>query len=170
MSNVSFTPPSMDRWASTACGVDGTSLRSLAIKPLPLDSAANTTALLVSTPDSWSFQHFLDRATHVVGQARHLLPSSNNTFALTGMAGSGTVREMWARMGFADAQVLHHPRKKLELSQLVFACKSVLIHPYLSWRSAEMLAMPWAQGWRFPFDTSSKKIVSSPPLRFLAPG
>lgn len=63
-------------------------------------------------------------------------------------------------MGFADERVIHHPRQRMELAQLVFACKSVLIHPYLSWRSAEMLGMPWAKGRRHPFDTSSKNVVS----------
>lgn len=165
--NVSFIPPSMDSWVSTACGVDGTSLRSLSIQPLPTSSEPSTSAVLVSTPDSWSFQHFLDRATHVVGQARHLLFAGSDTLALTGRAGSKLVQEMWRRMGFADDKILHHPRERMELAQLVFACKSVLIHPYLSWRSAEMLGMPWARGWRHPFDTSSKKVVS-PSFRGLA--
>lgn len=150
----------MDSWASTSCGIEDTSLRDLAIEPLPSGSLPNTSALLVSTPDSWSFQHFLDRATHVVGQGRHLLLSSNNTVALTGRAGSATVREMWARLGFEDDRVLHHPTKRMELSKLVFACKSVLIHPYLSWKSAEMMGLPWARGWQYPVDSSSKKVVS----------
>ena len=113
---------------------------------------------MVNTPDSWSFQHFLDRATHIVAQAAHL--SSTTPVALTGRQGASLVQQLWARMGFADGKTMHSHSGKLNLERLVFSCKTVLIHPFLSWKALEMLRMPWALHYGWEAAPTGKKVVS----------
>lgn len=101
----------------------------------------NGEALIAYTPDSWSFQHFLDRATHVVTQAAHLATKPK---ILTGYMGKDMVNALWDRMDLRD-RVHASPATEL-VSRLIWSCRTVLIHPYLSWKTAEMMQMPWASG------------------------
>jgi hypothetical protein len=80
------------------------------IKPLtdtdPLDSILPT-VLIALSPDSYSFQHFLDRVTHVLTQGRHLSDSTSTPlYVLTGRGGSKTVNELWSRMGYPEDHIL----------------------------------------------------------------
>lgn len=125
-----------------------------------IPAGKQTTAILINSPDSWSFQHWLDRVAHIVAQSSHLM-KNRKTVALTGRLGVGFVEQMWNRIGFASDQILHRPTSLLSYDHLIFSCKTVLIHPFLSWRALELMGLPFASdNWEM-YHSSSKHIVSA---------
>lgn len=50
---------------------------------------------MLFSPDSWSFQHFLDRGTHVLIQGRHLYANDKPVMAISGRQPGSTVMELW---------------------------------------------------------------------------
>lgn len=129
------------------------------VEPIHPAPAPQTAVIVVNTPDSWSFQHFLDRASHVITQAAHLSYNKPTPKVLTGRRPSGPVSALWDRMGYSDR--VHETRTQthaIQAASLIWPCRSVLIHPYLSWRIAEMMRMPWALN--TSFNSSKKKTVS----------
>ena len=113
------------------------------------------TAILVDSPDSSYFQHWMDRVSHILAQPSHLL--SGPVTALTGAKGRKPVQELWQLTGFNEEQVIHLPTEAIGLDRLVYSSKAVLIHPYLTWRSMEMMNVPWVHR---GFDSTTKKTVS----------
>jgi len=113
------------------------------------------TAILVDSPDSSYFQHWMDRVSHILAQPSHLL--SGPVTALTGDKGRKSVQELWQLIGFNEEQMIHLPTEAIGLDRLVYSSKAVLIHPYLTWRSMEMMNVPWVQR---GFDPTTKKTVS----------
>ena len=96
------------------------------------------TVILAASPDSWSFQHFLDRSTHIILQALRLnLPQGPDTFVLTGAAEQAGVTELWQMLGFSPNQHIHRPGS-LKAKKWIFSCRTPLIHPYPSLRLAEL--------------------------------
>ncbi|KAF7325974.1 hypothetical protein MKEN_00448300 [Mycena kentingensis (nom. inval.)] len=98
------------------------------------------TAIIASSPDSYSFQHFLDRVAHVIAQGKHLYPVTEEVYALTGRGAANTVNEMWAAMGFPSERVLHQSQT-IAAERLVYSCRAVLVHPWLSLKTLEMLGV-----------------------------
>ncbi|ORY66931.1 hypothetical protein BCR35DRAFT_334489 [Leucosporidium creatinivorum] len=90
--------------------------------------------LIASSPDSWSFQHHLDRVTHIVTQGAHLLDltSAKAPFVFTGKSGTNFVRALWERLGFEEKHVLHRGNPTAIARHLIFSCRAVLVHPFLS--------------------------------------
>ncbi|KAJ7736291.1 hypothetical protein B0H16DRAFT_122446 [Mycena metata] len=129
-----------DTWAAQACMsglVDTSPIQPLtdadrAMKVLP-------SALVALSPDSYSFQHYLDRVTHIIAQGLHLVRGATTPYALTGRAGQKTVRQMWSQMGFPESHVLHS--KPVAAETMVFSCRAVLVHPWLSSRTLELLGV-----------------------------
>ncbi|KAK7001820.1 hypothetical protein R3P38DRAFT_3044665 [Favolaschia claudopus] len=123
----------LDSWSPKSCmapQVETSSMQSLSDPP-----TANSTVIIAASPDSWSFQHFLDRVTHTLAQGRHL--SSSLPHVLTGRRPHmRTVQELWAKMGYTEDHLLHST-SHVEASTLIFACRAVLIHPWLSLKSLE---------------------------------
>ncbi|BEJ16350.1 hypothetical protein CspHIS471_0509550 [Cutaneotrichosporon sp. HIS471] len=101
------------------------SLREMAQQFMGGQGGAEGATLVPNTPDSWSFQHWLDRAAHVVAQSAHL--TGGNANALTGERGSDMVQAMWDRIGFAG-RVVHRPTEQAVYDALLFSCKAVLSH------------------------------------------
>jgi hypothetical protein len=96
------------------------------------------TVIIVTGPDSWSYQHFLDRSTHTMIQALRLdLPPLEDTFVLTGREEQTVVTEMWQMLGFSPNQHIHSPAS-LSAKNWIFSCRTPLIHPYPSLRLAEL--------------------------------
>ncbi|KAF7316143.1 hypothetical protein MIND_00132500 [Mycena indigotica] len=135
----SFGP---DIWSDRACMSKGVSTTS--IEPLAADKMAKAfpNALIALSPDANSFQHFLDRVTHIVVQGSHLYQEMRgNVAVLTGQVGSKTVQELWKRMGFPENHVVHQ-HKSIAARRLIFSCRAVLVHPWPSLRLLEVLGVP----------------------------
>ncbi|CAK9781135.1 unnamed protein product [Cutaneotrichosporon oleaginosum] len=141
VSNVVYTPEGyLDTWNGHACTGPNARLGDLKLDPAPpMVNTTRGTALVVNSPDSWSFQHWLDRAAHVIAQSAHLTRASAT--ALTGKRGNELVEALWHRIGYSD--VVHRPETQMTFDALVFSCKAVLIHPFLSWRALELLQLPF---------------------------
>lgn len=106
-----------------------TSLRALHFESQNVSDTASPhlaidNALLAHTSDSWSFQHFLDRITHVTAQVEHLTRDLSVT-ALTGRAGNA--QGLWDAIGFDKDHVLHAPGGEMSIERLFFSCKTPLI-------------------------------------------
>ncbi|WVW79015.1 hypothetical protein I302_100978 [Kwoniella bestiolae CBS 10118] len=174
--DVEFRPPAnFDTWAAETCMSPLARLGALSLAPRnrSIDISTSSTEqqlrlstseshLLVNSPDAWSFQHFLDRVTHIVAQASHLSSSSVKQIVLTGRKVSGLVPQLWSRLGFdeKDNEIKHNPSSQvlLSLEKLIYSCKTPLVHPYLSWKALEILKLPWTMSDE-EFDTSQKNIV-----------
>jgi hypothetical protein len=149
---------------------DGASLAGLEVapsdSPLSTDEYAAAYPIdvlhIATSPDSWSFQHFLDRITyapflpsfypllnsfhwcsHIVSQGAHLSRGRNSTEVVTGRAGSDVVTEMWNMLGFTGQHVHHAVGSDIRLAAktLVFSCRAPLVHPWLSLRTLETFGL-----------------------------
>ncbi|KAJ7874209.1 hypothetical protein B0H14DRAFT_3555637 [Mycena olivaceomarginata] len=142
--NVRYTQTfGADSWSPHSCM--SSSVETSPIQPFtdadPPD-ATLPTVLIALSPDSYSFQHFLDRVTHILTQGRHLSDSiSTPPYVLTGRGGSKTVNELWSRMGYPEDRVLHG-KSKMAAERLIFACHAPLIHPWLSLKNLNLLGVP----------------------------
>ncbi|KAJ7065062.1 hypothetical protein C8F01DRAFT_1021907 [Mycena amicta] len=128
-----------DIWSSRACMAK--LVNTVNIRPLSKTESDEIfpTALIVTSPESFAFQHFLDRATHILIQGAHLYRDSD-TYALTGRDGTRTVNEMWERMGFPPDHIVHQS-KSIAAERMVFSCRAVLTHPWLSLKTLEALGL-----------------------------
>ncbi|KAJ7021301.1 hypothetical protein C8F04DRAFT_1141363 [Mycena alexandri] len=129
-----------DTWAPMAC-------MSKLVATAPIQPLTHTdrsmevfpTLLVALSPEAYSFQHYLDRVTHIIAQGLHLAAGGTNLYAFTGQPGQKIVREMWAQMGFPESHVLHSNLKPVAAETLIFSCRAVLVHPWLSLRTLELL-------------------------------
>ncbi|KAJ7366275.1 hypothetical protein DFH08DRAFT_1071826 [Mycena albidolilacea] len=141
--NVRYTPTfGADSWSPLSCM--SSLVETSPIKPStdadPPD-ATLPTVLVALSPDSYSFQHFLDRVTHILTQSQHLSGSTSTPYVLTGRGGSKTVDELWSRMGYPEDHVLHG-KSKMAAGRLIFSCRAPLIHPWLSLKTLKILGVP----------------------------
>ncbi|KAB8304612.1 hypothetical protein EYC80_003988 [Monilinia laxa] len=90
--------------------------------------------LLANVPDSWSLQHFLDRAMRVVGQAH----PSKGTHIATGRKSSPAVSDLWSTLGYAPDTIIHNDTNFVA-SKLIWSCRAPLAHPWLTRRSLSLL-------------------------------
>ncbi|KAJ7764274.1 hypothetical protein B0H16DRAFT_1799686 [Mycena metata] len=82
-----------------------------------------SSVLVALSPDSYSFQRYLDRVTHIVAQGLHLV------------SGKRLVREMWAQMGFPESHVLHST--PVAAKTLFFSCRAAVSEDVRTiWRRA----------------------------------
>jgi hypothetical protein len=153
---VSFSSSGFDSWTSTACTNPGTALHQQKIDVLDQTIQPHSgdepvedihSVILVDSPDSWSFQHWLDRSTHVIAQASHLVDSIRDIRVITGRRGAPRVQQLWELLGFPPSHILHapSPSRVFNLDHLVYSCKTVLIHPFLSWTAQERMYLPYTQ-------------------------
>ena len=92
--------------------------------------------VLDNVPDSWSFQHFVDRASHVVAQVR----SFNVRYILTGSKEQESVRSLLNLMGFPPERHLHYG-PPFVASRLFWSCRAPLIHPWMTYQFLDMLGL-----------------------------
>ncbi|KAJ7846887.1 hypothetical protein B0H14DRAFT_3086249 [Mycena olivaceomarginata] len=127
--NVRYTPTFVaDSWSPLSCM--SSLVETSPIKPLT-DTDPSDTRFHPSY-DSYSFQHFLDRVTHILTQGRHLSDSTSTP---------PTVNELWSRMGYPEDHVLHE-KSKMAAERLIFTCRAPLIHPWLSLKNLKLLGVP----------------------------
>ncbi|TPX64269.1 hypothetical protein SpCBS45565_g06020 [Spizellomyces sp. 'palustris'] len=95
-------------------------------------------ALFAASPDSWSFQHFLDRTTHLAIRAgEHINP---DTYVVSGFKQrQEAVKEMW-NLAFG-VKADHLVSSPITAETFIFPCRSVLIHPYFQIRFAELMGV-----------------------------
>ncbi|KAI0671329.1 hypothetical protein C8Q78DRAFT_1069047 [Trametes maxima] len=152
LANATYSgSPPADNWSDAACMSDGVSTSKLETAPTnasnnqfktqsEYDEAFPVDTLLVATsPDSWSFQHFLDRVTHIVAQGSHLA-LGQRIDAVAGRTPGSAVSEMWEMLGFSSSQV-HYNSPRVAAKALVFSCRTPLVHPWLSLRSLETFGL-----------------------------
>jgi hypothetical protein len=138
--NVKYTWSSsnFDTWSPESCMSKLVSTSP--IKPITDNSEPSSRFPLVTialSPDSHSFQHHLDRVTHIIAQGSHLLHGmASDPYVVTGRRGSKTVRRLWELLGYDRDHVLNK-QEGVEADTLVFSCRAVLIHPWLSLKSLE---------------------------------
>ncbi|KAJ7487855.1 hypothetical protein FB451DRAFT_957616, partial [Mycena latifolia] len=125
-----------DTWSPEACMshlVSTTPIQPITDKsssPLP-------TVTIAASPDSYSFQHHLDRITHIIAQGAHLFyGGTSDPYVVTGRRGSQTVQRFWELLGYDSDHVLYQ-QEGVEAETMVFSCRAVLIHPWLSLKSLE---------------------------------
>ncbi|RKO91931.1 hypothetical protein BDK51DRAFT_34374 [Blyttiomyces helicus] len=95
-------------------------------------------ALFAASPDSWSFQHFLDRTTHLVIQASEHLDDSTDMI-VGRISREPAVVEMWDRaFGVNRSRLV---TGTYATDRLVWSCQSVLVHPYFELRFAELMGV-----------------------------
>lgn len=131
-----------DTWSPESCMSNLVSTSP--IEPIPNKSEAKSllpTVTIALSPDSYSFQHHLDRVTHIIAQGVHLLYRSDaEAYVVTGRRGSKTVQRFWELLGYDDEHVLHK-KEGVEAETMVFSCRAVLIHPWLSLKSLELFGI-----------------------------
>ncbi|POM78041.1 Hypothetical protein PHPALM_4479 [Phytophthora palmivora] len=97
----------------------------------------NVDTLVVATsPDSWSFQHFIDRVAVVWSQAQLVIPTmkKSDTVIVSGREPRDSiVNEIYEVM---VGQHLHAPNL-VAAKRLVFSCRAPLIHPFTTQRITE---------------------------------
>ncbi|KAI0084403.1 hypothetical protein BDY19DRAFT_898587 [Irpex rosettiformis] len=162
LANATYTGnPPADTWSDEACMSDGVSLRGISVlaedtqltdaeyaATYPIDSL-----LIATSPDSWSFQHFLDRITHIVAQGAPLARNVSSIEAVTGRTPVSVVAELWDTLGFSAARV--HHQSTVAAKEIIFGCRTPLSHPWLSLRSLETFGL---NNSRVPI-TERKKVV-----------
>ncbi|KAJ6608290.1 hypothetical protein B0H10DRAFT_2068320 [Mycena sp. CBHHK59/15] len=141
--NVTYTRSfSFDSWSPESCMSELVSTSP--IRPLtdePRTSSLLPTVLIAVSPDSYSFQHHLDRVTHIIAQGSHLTSgSSSQPYVVTGRKGSKTVQQLWERLGYDKEHVLYN-KHGAKAEMMIFSCRAVLIHPWLSLKTLESLGV-----------------------------
>jgi hypothetical protein len=135
------------------------------IQPLAPDAQSSLQNVLIAvSPDSWSFQHHLDRVTHIVAQGSHLTYGSTaNPYVVTGRRGSKNVQQLWERLGFDEEHVLYR-QDGVEAERMIFSCRAVLIHPWLSLKTLEAFGVDHTAVSTTRNKVQSILIMRNPPL------
>lgn len=113
------------------------------IQPLEHNDSADRLPMVTvaQSPDSYSFQHHLDRVTHIIAQGSHLLRGNTSApYAVTGRRGKATVQHLWQHLGYDSEHVLYS-RREVKADTLVFSCRAILIHPWLSLKTLEFFGI-----------------------------
>ncbi|KAJ7752477.1 hypothetical protein DFH07DRAFT_825484 [Mycena maculata] len=136
--NVKYTWSSsnFDTWSPESC-------MSSLVSTSPIEPITDRTesrlpiVTIALSPDSYSFQHHLDRVTHIIAQGSHLFyGSASEPYVVTGRRGSKTVQQLWEYLGYDEDHVLN-TKEGVEAETMVFSCRAVLIHPWLSLKALE---------------------------------
>ncbi|KAJ8571997.1 hypothetical protein ON010_g4835 [Phytophthora cinnamomi] len=131
--------PPPDIWSDKGCMGHDVSHASFMHKMYSSELEDDTrvdTLVVATSPDSWSFQHFIDRVAVVWSQAQLVIPTmeKDGTVIVTGRKPRDSiVNEIYDVM---VGQHLHGP-KLVAAKRLVFSCRAPLIHPFTTQRITE---------------------------------
>ncbi|KAI0367618.1 hypothetical protein BV20DRAFT_552485 [Pilatotrama ljubarskyi] len=153
LANATYTGVPADEWSDQACM--GGDVSTAGLRTAPGHARVNTletaaeyneafpidNLLVAASPDSWSFQHFLDRVTHVVSQAAHLNLSHATPDVVLDARPRPVVAGMWEMLGFGGEKMHYYAGAPIAAKNIVFSCRSPLIHPWLSLRTLEMFGL-----------------------------
>lgn len=151
--NAEFTgTPPPDIWSEDSCMGRRSDHKqfSSTLNHTELHDAFET-LVIATVPDSWSWQHFLDRVTVVWSQSMLDAGSSfmaeNITF-ISGRQPQPRVNELYDIMGVKHVHSVSNALAK----KLIFSCRAPLIHPFTSQRFNDLI------GWK-PTETKERNIV-----------
>ncbi|KAF4317978.1 hypothetical protein JM18_007270 [Phytophthora kernoviae] len=130
--------PPPDVWSDESCMGSAASHTSF-VHDVNENSTGNElsidTLIVATSPDSWSFQHFIDRVAVVWSQAQLAVPTKKkvDTVIVSGKSPrDAIVNEVYELM------VGHHLHNiTVSARHLVFSCRAPLIHPYTTQRITE---------------------------------
>lgn len=145
--------PAMDSWDANSCMNPDVSHRTFGTQPPSEDLGAGLelpSVSIVASPDSWSFQHFHDRVTHILLQGQHL--TGPDTVYLTGLEpADSAVKALWQNLvPDAESHVMHSSEGSwpIRARELIFSCRAPLIHPWFAQRLAEEAGvLKWQKPW-----------------------
>ncbi|KAI8801903.1 hypothetical protein BJ742DRAFT_762804 [Cladochytrium replicatum] len=135
--------PKPDEWTDQACmgGAESVLPFFNTTAPSPYEPPPEFDTIVIATvPDSWSWQHFLDRATIVYNQAMLSIPHEDRekVVVVSGHQSlSKFVNEIYSRIGAAHV----HDRERVTARRLVFSCRAPLIHPFSTQRLHDVLGV-----------------------------
>ncbi|EJD38873.1 hypothetical protein AURDEDRAFT_91769 [Auricularia subglabra TFB-10046 SS5] len=140
--------PRPDMWTEQTCMGGASSIVGLKydpnaarLGPAEYDKQFPTDRLVIATsPDSWSFQHFLDRVTHVLVQGAHLNQGVHPE-VVVGRRPPTAVQQMWEMLGFKASADIHYNGGHVTAKSILFSCRAPLIHPYTSFRTLEAFGL-----------------------------
>ncbi|KAG7445099.1 uncharacterized protein BT62DRAFT_951443 [Guyanagaster necrorhizus] len=162
--NVTYlSPKSYDRWSDDACmaklgsseGIQPFDASEVLARPKP--PSIYGTALVALSPESFAFQHHLDHITHIIAQGSHLTYGPETPYVITGRQGNGFVKQLWKGLGFDDEHVLYRARKDILANRMIFSCRTVLVHPWLSLKTLEAFGIDYMK----PSPTRNKILYMS---------
>lgn len=119
-------------WSADACMAASTS--TIGILPSQ-ETPTHDSVVLANTPDAWSFQHFLDRVTHITTQ----IEAYNVTYALSTVPRDQIVRDLWEALGYKQDKILE-PGINFVAARFLWSCRAPLIHPWPTRRFLQALA------------------------------
>ncbi|KAG7390438.1 hypothetical protein PHYPSEUDO_007961 [Phytophthora pseudosyringae] len=133
--------PPPDIWSENGCMGHNVSHSSFVHDPnrnvSELGIGTSVDTLVVATsPDSWSFQHFIDRVAVVWSQAQLVIPTEkkSDTVIVAGKEPRDSiVNEIYEVMVGGHL----HERQAVLAKRLVFSCRAPLIHPFTTQRITE---------------------------------
>ncbi|KAJ7509432.1 hypothetical protein B0H11DRAFT_2421332 [Mycena galericulata] len=134
-----------DTWSPESCMSNLVSTSP--IQPIPESTSSRLPLVTIAvSPDSYSFQHHLDRVTHIISQGSHLvqghanITANSKPYVVTGRRGSNTVQRLWELLGYDQEHILYQ-KEGVEAGTMVFSCRTVLIHPWLSLKTLEFFGI-----------------------------
>ena len=86
---------------------------------------------MANTPDAWSFQHFLDRVTHILTQVK----TYEINYVASARPRNRFVSDLWANLGVKPDNIIESGTDSVA-AQLIWSCRTPLIHP---WPTREFL-------------------------------
>lgn len=138
--NAQFTGiPPPDIWSEDSCMGSRSDHRPFldAVNVSELNDALET-LVIATVPDSWSWQHFLDRVTVVWCQS--MLDAGDSFMSKNVTLVSGTQPQQRVNELYDIMRVKHiHGVPRVAAKKLVFSCRAPLIHPFTSQRFNDLI-------------------------------
>ena len=132
-----FGNPKADIWSDTSCM--GQSVPHVQFLDEKNSSDAHEAILLATSPDSWSWQHFLDRVTTLWAQAMLIMNQEDisKVEIVSGNRPGQVVNELYDLLGVKHL----HQVEQIEAKRLFFSCRTPLIHPFNIQKINEILGV-----------------------------
>lgn len=138
----------------------GPDVATTAFKPQPLDAlgpSPEPLAAFLSSPDDWSWPHFLDRVASMLVQAEYHMP--NVTAYIVNKPLVPAVADAWDALPFTALRRVRGTGR-MAARRLLFPCRTPLVHPYLALRLSELLLHAAGVGRRADLPpVADKKVV-----------
>lgn len=130
--NATYSGMPPPNWSAKACMMDDDIALDFPAVTFPPMSTIARDVMFAASPDSNSFQHFLDRVAMMLAQTFHLRSPATEYIS---KVGTERHSELWELMT-SSAPVVHPP-EIVHATSLLIACDTPLLHPYLAQRTSE---------------------------------
>ena len=138
--NTSYSGVPRASWGPEACmGDDMVKVDVFSRRASNAVSSPNThdTVMFAASPDSYSFQHFMDRVTVMLTQTLHLRAAKTLKF-MTLTPRDDSVSKLWKVMANASRSDLIAP-SQMTAGRFLMACDAPLWHPFNTQKTAETI-------------------------------